>query len=284
MSIDLHCHSYISDGELSPSDVVQLAHDNGCQMLSLTDHDHLGGLAEAHEKARELGMTLINGVEASVTWRGKVVHIVGLNVDTNNEVLQSNLANVRSGRIERLAAISEKLKKQGIDGVYEGALAKSTNPEMVGRAHIARFLLEEGHVRNMQQAFKKYLGEGKSGYVKHEWAALEDVVSWINGAGGVAVIAHPARYTMSATQMRELIQEFKDMGGKGIEVASGSHSVNEILNYALLAQRFEMHASIGSDFHKIGEGCSLGKPPALPPICQPIWQLWEDATQQGKQQ
>ncbi len=274
MSIDLHSHSNISDGALSPTEVVQLAHQNGCQALALTDHDHVGGLAEAKVATDAVGMTLINGVEASVTWNGKVVHIVGLNIDPDNATLNKNLAQVRSGRIERLAAISERLAKVGIDGVYEGALAKASNPEMVGRAHIARFLLGEGHVRNMQQAFKKYLGEGKCAYVKHEWAALEDVVAWIVGAGGDAVIAHPARYDMSATKMRELIQDFKTAGGIGIEVASGSHSVNEILNYAMLAQRFELYASNGSDFHQMGEGCSIGSPPALPPICQPIWQRW----------
>ncbi len=274
MSIDLHCHSNISDGGLNPTDVVQLAYDNGCRVLSLTDHDHLGGLAEARAKANQLGMTFINGVEASVTWQGKVVHIVGLNFDANNLDLDNNLKQVRSGRQERLARISEKLAKQGIEGVYEGALAKAGNPEMVGRAHIARFLLEQGLVRNMQQAFKKYLGDGKSAYVKHEWASLADVVTWITAAGGDAIIAHPARYEMSATKMRELIQEFKDLGGVGIEVGSGSHSVNEILNFALLAERFDMYASLGSDFHNIGEGCTLGKPPALPPICKPIWQRW----------
>ncbi|WP_434779663.1 PHP domain-containing protein [Neisseria sp. Ec49-e6-T10] len=272
MQIDLHCHSYISDGQLSPTQLMQLAHQNGTQMIALTDHDHLGGIQEARDAAQLLGLQFISGVEVSTTWRGRSIHIVGLNVDEHNQQLQTQLAQVRSGRLERLLKMSDRFDKKGIHGVYEGALALSENTEMVGRAHIARFLVKEGHVKNMNQAFKKYLGDGKSAYVAHEWASIPEAISWIRQAGGIAVIAHPGRYAISATAMRSLIEEFKDAGGEAIEVACSCHKQNEIINYALLAQRYELFSSVGSDFHAIGEGGRvLGQPPSLPVICRPVW-------------
>ena len=277
MSIDLHCHSHVSDGALSPRDLVHKAAANGAQVLALTDHDHIGGLAQAREAAAEVNIRLINGVEVSVTWRGRVVHILGLNFADAADELAAALAQVRQGRDMRLQQMADKLARKGIPGAYEGALAlASGNPEMVGRAHLARFLLNQGHVRNMQQAFKRWLGEGKPAYVAHEWASLADAVAWINRAGGVAVIAHPARYGLSATAMRALVEAFKELGGAAIEVASSSHSLSERLNYALLAERYQLYASAGSDFHAPGEGgCVLGQPPALPPICRPVWSLWD---------
>lgn len=269
---DLHFHSYISDGVLAPSEVIARAHENGANLVALTDHDHTGGVAEAQAKAQELGITCVTGAELSVTWRHQCVHIVGLNFDLHDETMQKNLLAVRQGRQERLARMSEKLEKKGITGVYEGALALAPNPEMVGRAHIARYLLQTGHVKNMQQAFKKYLGEGKPGYVSHEWAELSDAVGWITGAGGIAVIAHPGRYSISATAMRELISQFKEAGGGALEVASSSHSLNERINFAMLADKYELFSSVGSDFHVPGEGGrSIGNPPELPAICQPVW-------------
>ncbi len=168
--------------------------------------------------------------------------------------------------------ISERFAQKGISGVYEGALQLASNPEMVGRAHAARFLIQQGVVKNMTQAFKKYLAEGKSAYVAHQWADFAEAVSWIKDAGGMAVIAHPGRYTISATLMRALIEEFKEAGGAAIEVASSSHKQNEILNFALLAERYELFSSAGSDFHVPGEGGRvMGQPPPLPKICRPIW-------------
>lgn len=269
---DLHMHSYISDGSLSPAAVVTRAFENGANLIALTDHDHTGGVAEAQKMAQDLGIVCVTGAEISVTWRKQSVHIVGLNFDLQDETLQSNLVNVRKGRLERLARMSERLAKKGLNGIYEGALALAPNPEMVGRAHIARFLLQNGQVKNMQQAFKKYLGEGKLGYVSHEWAQLEDAVYWITNAGGIAVLAHPGRYNISATALRELITQFKIAGGGALEVASSSHSLNERIHFALLADKFGLLSSCGSDFHIPGEGGrSIGNPPELPAICQPIW-------------
>ena len=274
MNIDLHCHSNVSDGALPPTEVVRLAKENGAKLLALTDHDNLQGLPEARAEAARLDLPFVNGVEVSITWNSKVIHIVGLNMRDEAPELQAALDTLRSGRITRLQLMSEKLEKKGIAGAYDGALALAGNPDSVGRAHLARYLVQAGHVKNMQQAFKKYLGDGKPAYVKHEWASLEDALAWITAAGGVAVIAHPARYDMSATKMREFITEFKAAGGVGIEVASSSHTLSERLNYAMLAESFELYASAGSDYHALHEGGQLGVPPELPPICKPIWELF----------
>lgn len=277
--IDLHCHSTVSDGMLAPAEVVRLAHANGCTLLSLTDHDHTGGLSEARAQANVLGLRFVNGVEISVTWRGRTIHIVGLDFDERDDTLQTLLAGVRQGRLKRLEAIAGKLAKKGIDGAYEGALALAANPEMVSRTHVAEFLINGGHVRNKQQAFTKYLGDGKSCAVKHEWADLSDCVRAINGAGGLAVIAHPMRYGFSATAKRNLFEEFKSLGGAGIEVHSGNCSKNDRLNYALLAERFGLLASAGSDFHRQGDfsGGILGACPELPESCRPVWTQFKHA-------
>ncbi|WP_373780273.1 PHP domain-containing protein [Neisseria dentiae] len=277
--IDLHCHSYISDGALSPAEVVRLAHANGCTLLALTDHDHTGGLAEARAEAQKCGIRLINGVEISVTWRKRTVHIVGLDFDDGNEDLQNLLAEVRKGRLKRLEAIAAKLEKKGISGAYEGALALAANPEMVSRTHVAEFLIHAGHVRNKQQAFTKYLGDGKPASVQHEWAGLAEAVAAVNGAGGLAVIAHPMRYGFSATAKRNLFEEFKAVGGAAIEVHSGNSDKNDRLNYALLAERYGLLASAGSDFHRQGDysGGILGACPELPGNCKPVWDFFQTA-------
>lgn len=270
--VDLHCHSYISDGQLAPKEVVELAHQNGADMMALTDHDHLGGVKEAQQAADKLGIKLISGVEVSTTWQGRSIHVVGLCVDLNDELFEKRLKTIRSGRQERLKQISNRFEKLGIDGVYEGALSLASNPEMVGRAHVSRYLVQEGIVKNTAQAFKKFLAEGKKAYVSHDWADFAEAVAWIKEAGGLSVIAHPGRYKMSATKMRTMIEEFKEAGGDALEVASSSHRQNEILNFALLAERYELLSSSGSDFHALGEGGRLmGKPPELPKICRPIW-------------
>lgn len=271
--IDLHCHSTVSDGRLTPAEVARLAHSNGCTMLALTDHDHTGGLAEARAESEKLGMRFINGTEVSVTWRGRTIHIVGLDFNEHDEKLQALLAEVRKGRLKRLEAIAEKLAKKGISGAYEGSLALAANPEMVSRTHIAEFLINAGHVRNKQQAFTKYLGDGKSCAVRHQWAELADCVAAITGAGGIAVIAHPMRYGLSATAKRNLFEEFKALGGTAIEVHSGNCDKNDRLNYALLAERYGFLASVGSDFHRLNDfsGGILGACPELLANCLPVW-------------
>lgn len=272
--IDLHCHSNISDGALPPREVVRLAHANGCTLLALTDHDHTGGLAEARQEAEALGVRLISGVEISVSWRKRTIHMVGLNFDEQNSRLQNLLAHVRQGRLERFARMAEKLERRGFTGVHEGALALVPNREMASRTHLAQWLIEQGHVRNKQQAFKKYLGDGKPAWVKHEWASLEQAVAAVLDAGGIAVIAHPIRYGLSATAQRNLFTEFKALGGQAIEVHSATTNLNDRLNYARLADQHGFLASAGSDFHRaddFGSG-KLGACPPLPERCRPVWQ------------
>lgn len=275
--IDLHCHSTISDGSLTPAEVVEAACRNGCTMLALTDHDHTGGLSEARSAAARLGLRFVNGVEVSVTWRHRTIHIVGLDFDEGDIALQKLLADVRKGRLARLEAISAKLEKKGIGGAYEGALALAANREMAGRTHLAEFLVCNGFVRNKQQAFAKYLGEGKSCSVAHQWAGLEDCVEALKNAGGISVIAHPMRYGLSATAKRCLLEEFKSLGGTAIEVHSGNCGKNDRLNYALLASRHGLLASVGSDFHRFGDfgGGLLGACPELPQICVPVWERFK---------
>lgn len=273
MSIDLHCHSTVSDGALSPAEVVALAQCNGCTLLALTDHDHTGGLAEARRAACATGLRLINGVEISVTWRQRTIHIVGLDFDDSDPTLQDLLARVRQGRRARLRAIADKLARQGIPNAYEGALARAANPDMVSRTHLAEFLIHGGHVRNKAQAFSKYLGDGKPASVPHTWASLDEAVAAIRAANGLAVIAHPIRYGFSATAKRHLFDEFAALGGQAIEVHSGNSSANDAANYAFLAQRHGLMASCGSDFHRNGDygGGVLGVCPPLPHGCRPVW-------------
>ncbi|MCG7657229.1 PHP domain-containing protein [Wielerella bovis] len=277
--IDLHCHSTISDGALLPTEVVQLAAQNGCTMLALTDHDHTGGLADARTEAMRRNIRFINGVEISTTWRGRSIHIVGLDFDEHDANLQNLLANVRHGRIERAQHIGDKLAKKGIFGAFDGAMALATNPEMISRTHFADWLVQNGHARNKQNAFSKYLGDGKCAAVKHEWADLGDAVRAIIGARGLAIIAHPMRYDLSATARRNLFDEFVALGGHAMEVHSGSCQLNERLNYALAAERHGLLASVGSDFHRLGDysGGVLGACPELPPICKPVWDYFRSS-------
>ena len=245
---------------------------DGWRLLALTDHDNTGGLAQARQAAESSGMRLVSGAELSVSWRTRTIHIVGLDFDEGDGTLQALMRRVRQGRLERLAQIAEKLAKQGISGAYEGALALAANPEMVSRTHIADFLVHAGHVRRKQQAFDKYLGDGKCASVPHRWGSLDETVSAVLGAGGIAVIAHPMRYGLSATARRNLFQEFKNAGGRAIEIHSGRTEMNERRNYALMAQRFGFLASAGSDFHREGDyhGGALGVCPPLPE-CEPVW-------------
>ncbi|UDM16967.1 3',5'-nucleoside bisphosphate phosphatase [Vogesella sp. XCS3] len=272
-SIDLHFHSTASDGGLAPAEVIRRAAERGATLLALTDHDCTAGLAEAAATASACGVPFLNGVEVSVSWQQRhTVHIVGLGIDAANPVLQAGLKSIRDGRVERARQMSASLEKAGIHGAFDGAMQFAGNPEMVGRTHFARFLVQSGEVKDVKTVFRKYLTNGKPGYVPHEWASLEDAVAWIRAAGGMAVIAHPGRYDMGRTLIERLILDFKTAGGEGIEIASGSHSLDDMIKFALHAQRHELYASAGSDFHAPGEGGrDVGSTQPLPPICQPVW-------------
>lgn len=272
---DLHCHSTVSDGLLAPQDVAARAAAHGVTLWALTDHDEVAGQAAAREAATSLGIAYLSGVEISVTWAGRTLHIVGLGIDPDNAELVQGLERTRSGRCARAEDMSEALAKLGIEGAYAGALGYAGNPDMVSRTHFARFLVEHGHCRDISEVFDRYLGDGKPGYVPHRWARLADAISWIKGAGGVAVMAHPGRYTLSLVEHSALFDEFKDLGGEGVEVITGSHTPDQYALYADVARRYGLLASRGSDFHGPGEGrIELGELPPLPDNLTPVWSRW----------
>ncbi len=275
MNADLHCHSTVSDGQFSPAEVAARAQANGVTLWSLTDHDQLGGQREAREAAASLGMAYRPGVEISVTWAGKTVHIVGMNVDPDNAQLQRGLESTRNGRAARGVAIGEALAAVGIPNAFEGALRYTDDPDMISRTHFARYLVEAGYARSASDVFARYLGDGKSGFVGHRWAKLADCMKWIREAGGEPIIAHPGRYDFTPVQFAALFDEFIQMGGKAIEVVTGSHTPDQYREYADVARRYGFEASRGSDFHGAGEGrVDLGKLPPLPDDLTPVWQRW----------
>ncbi len=274
MNIDLHCHSNVSDGALAPAEVARRAAGKGVEVWALTDHDQLGGLAEAREAALGSGMRFIDGVEISVTWRGSTIHVVGLRIDPGNATLAGGLARVRGGRIERAKRMAQELADAGIEGAFEGALRHAENPSMVSRTHFARFLAQVGAVTEMKDAFRKYLVPGKPGYVPHQWADLADAVGWIRGAGGQAVLAHPGRYDLSPAALDALLAEFRAAGGEAIEVVTGSHSPEQFRQFGAIAAQQNFAASRGSDFHGPQEGAEFGSLPPLDPRLRPVWRDW----------
>jgi len=251
MTVDLHCHSYVSDGSLSPTEVVTRAHGNGVAMLALTDHDTLEGLPEAKATADSLGVRLIPGIEFSSRWSRLGVH-----------------------REARAREIGRKLAKRGFEGCYEGAAAIA-GVGQIGRPHFAKYLVEQGAVKNFQQAFKKYLGAGKAGDVKCHWPEIGNVVEWINDAGGVAVLAHPGHYKLTRTKLKRLVEDFTEVGGKAIEVVSGASQPADSQYHAQLANLFGLKASCGSDFHHPDNRWSdLGRFAPMPSGCEPVWELF----------
>jgi predicted metal-dependent phosphoesterase TrpH len=255
-----------------PADVVARAAERGVKALALTDHDDVSGLAEAHTAAEAAGIELIDGVEVSVTWNEHTIHVVGLRIDPTSDVLVEGLRANRAGRNERAERMSAGLERVGIPGALEGARGFVTNPELVSRTHFARFLVQSGRARSTQAVFDMYLGVGKPGYVPHAWASLDNAVAWITSAGGLPVIAHPGRYKLDEPERARLLGGFKDMGGVGVEVVTGSHTPDQFSYWARRAHEFGLLASVGSDFHGPRESYrDLGDLPALPGGCTPIW-------------
>jgi predicted metal-dependent phosphoesterase TrpH len=280
LNADLHCHSVVSDGTLTPEALAARAKANGVQLWALTDHDEVGGQDRAMAAAKALDMKYLTGVEISITFAGKTIHIVGLGFDHKNPALVQGLHNTRGGRSERAKEMSEGLAKVGIHGAYEGSLKYVGNPELISRTHFARFLVETGVCKDTSEVFRKYLTEKKPGFVPHRWASLENAVTWITGAGGMAVIAHPARYGLTPNEEFALFTEFKNHGGRAVEVITGSHSSADALQYADTALEFELAASRGSDFHSPEEShTDLGTLPWLPGQLTPVWELLADRVQ-----
>ena len=277
---DLHCHSTVSDGTLEPEVVAARARANGVDLWALTDHDEVGGLQRAAAAARAQGLAFLTGTEISVTFANTTVHIVGLGFDASDERLVQGLRQTRGGRGERAQEMAAQLAQVGIPGAYEGALRYVGNPELISRTHFARFLVEQRVCRDTGEVFRRFLTEGKPGFVPHRWARLGDAVRWICDAGGVAIIAHPARYSLSANEEFALFSEFRQHGGQGVEVVTGSHTTAECATYAGMARDFGLAASRGSDFHSPDEShTDLGTLPPLPGDLNPVWDLLADRIQ-----
>ena len=280
LNADLHCHSVVSDGTLTPEELALRAKSNGVELWALTDHDEVGGQARAAAAAHAQGLDYLTGVEISVTFAGETVHIVGLGFDATDSRIVNGLAQTRGGRGLRAQEMSHGLAKVGIKGAYEGALKYVGNPELISRTHFARYLVESGVCKDTYEVFRKYLTDNKPGFVPHRWASLGDAVGWIVQSGGVAVIAHPARYDFTANEEFALFTEFKLHGGQGVEVITGAHTSAEAIEYAGMAKEFGLAVSRGSDFHSPDESrIDLGALPFLPGDLTPIWTLLHDKIQ-----
>ena len=273
LNADLHSHSRYSDGTLSPTALAERAQRNGVALWALTDHDETRGLAEAGAAAAALGMGFLTGTEVSVTFAGETVHIIGLGFDADNAALQAGLARTRGGRLARAQAMADSLAQVGLKGAFDGALRYVSNPDLISRTHFARWLVETGVCADTYSVFRRYLTEGKPGFVNHCWAGLGEAVRWITQAGGVAVIAHPGRYRLTVNEEFALFSEFKAHGGQGVEVLTGSHGQADRSKYAAMAQEFSLLASRGSDFHSPAESrTDLGSLPDLAGHLLPVWQ------------
>lgn len=273
LNADLHCHSVVSDGTLTPEALAQRAKANGVELWALTDHDEIGGQARAIAAARGAGLPYLTGTEISVTFAGVTVHIVGLGFDHTDPALVQGMRQTRGGREARARDMAADLAKVGIPGAFEGAMKFVDNPELISRTHFARYIVEAGFCHDTSEVFRKYLSEGKPGFVPHRWASLRDAVGWITAAGGMAIVAHPGRYNFTANEEYALFTEFKALGGQGVEVVTGAHGQADVLKYTEFCREFDLLASRGSDFHSPDEShTDLGKLPDLPGSLTPVWE------------
>lgn len=272
---DLHSHTTASDGVLTPAELVQRAVNNNVNVLAITDHDTVKGLSEAHNyiAQQQLPLHLIDGVEISTLWKNTEIHIVGLNIDVQNQSLIKLLMQQENLRIDRAKEIAYKLSKVSIADAYEQAQVYAKG-DIVSRAHIARFLVDKGYVKDIQKAFKKYLGKSGYAYVAPKWTSIDVAINVIQQAKGQAVLAHPSRYSFTLSKMKTLITHFKELGGDGIEVSQSRQTLDDLKTLAKCANDFNLLASQGSDFHHTESYLDLGKTSALPSSVQPIWYNW----------
>jgi predicted metal-dependent phosphoesterase TrpH len=272
---DLHCHSTRSDGLLAPAEIVRRAASRGVDVLALTDHDELAGLAEAREAAGETALEFVCGSELSVSWQDLTIHVVALRIDPAHPGLSAGLEAIRRGRETRGQRIGKALEAAGIPGAWDGARRYVTSERLISRTHFARFLVEAGYAREIKDVFKRYLAPGLPGYVEHAWATLPDAIGWIHAAGGDAVLAHPGRYKVSSSGLQRLLAHFRDAGGDAIEVRSPSHTAAQVAQFASLARAYGLRGSMGSDYHGPGESAiDLGDLPPLPAGVTPVWKNW----------
>jgi predicted metal-dependent phosphoesterase TrpH len=266
---DLHTHSTASDGVLAPSALIERAKRHGVDTLALTDHDTIGGIAEAREAAAE-GIRLIAGVEISVSWRGHLIHVVGLGIDESDSDLILGLESLRDRRDDRAEQMAMRLEKAGIRSALEGARRYQTT-EILSRTHFARYLVEAGKVDSVDEAFKRFLNAGTPGHVPMQWATLPETIDWITGAGGAAVVAHPGRYRIDENQLDQLLEDFVEAGGIGIEVVCSNQKPDQIERFAGIARKYGLQASAGSDFHSPKSNRELGRLAPLPEYVIPVW-------------
>ena len=277
INVDLHMHSTASDGVVAPCDLVARGLANGLQLMALTDHDTIDGLDEARQAAKDYRVGFLNGVEISVSWGGETLHLVGLGFDPGQGPLASNLNALQLSRRERASAMDAGLQAHGLPSVLEDAMAYAGNPNLIGRTHFARALVARGVCHHVQDVFDRFLTPGKPGYVPHQWATLSEAMAWIQGSGGICVLAHPARYRLTDTARWALLQEFMGLGGQVIEVSTGSHSLDDTQRYRQLSVELGLKASRGSDFHSPTESrCDVGAAPVLPDGCDPVWSGWPE--------
>ncbi|HEX2666830.1 MAG TPA: PHP domain-containing protein [Gammaproteobacteria bacterium] len=270
--IDLHTHSAHSDGTLAPEALVALAAGRGVKTLALTDHDTLAGIPAARAAAAGTALRLVSGVEVSVSWEHKALHVVGLDVDPGHPALMGGLARLQEVRDARAVEIGRKLEAKGVAGAYAGALALAGEARPT-RTHFARFLHQQGHVKDEAQAYRKFLGRGKPAHVSATWASLQEAIGWIHAAGGQAVLAHPFRYDLTRAWLVKVLTAFKQAGGDAMEVVSGRGNPDEFHTALHLAQRFELAASVGSDFHAPATYSQPGvKTEELPMNVPKIWE------------
>lgn len=271
-NFDLHNHSTCSDGLLSPTQLIELAARTGTDAIALTDHDNIEGLAEAEAAAKRAGIGFVPGVEISVSWGDVTLHVVGLKIDPEAAPLRAGLESIRAGRMGRARRIAEALEKLGFPDTFDAAYALAANETLLSRTHFGRHLVARGAVRDMQQAFDKYLAKGKPAYVPHRWAGLEEALGWIRSSGGTAVLAHPGRYDLKPMMRDELLGQFKALGGAAIEVVTGSHRPEQYATWQRLATQFGFLASRGADYHGPGESpCEPGRLPPLHGSLTPVW-------------
>ena len=272
MIFDLHTHTTASDGALTPVELIQFAEEQNVACLAITDHDTLDAYQRL-DLTTSHALKLVVGLELSTNWQGHGIHIIGLNVDRNNETLAAGIRSQQEARLSRAITIAKRLQKTGIDNPLP-AVRKIAGDSVIGRPHFARHLVEIGHAKDISAAFRKYLGNGKIGDVKQCWETLPAVVSWIRAAGGTPVLAHPAKYGMTWTKLRALIQDFADAGGQAIEVVCGSQESTITKKLARLSNEFELAASCGSDFHQVSSWSVPGKFQPLPDSVTKVWDLW----------
>lgn len=276
MKRDLHSHTFYSDGSLSPQELVMRAHMQQLDELAITDHDSVMGLAEAfvQQRGETRALSIIPGIELSTAWHGFDIHIVGLNIRWQDAQLAERLHIQQQARTSRAERIGDKLAKAGMVNAYEDAV-KLAGKGQVTRAHFARALVNSSQVASFDTAFRKYLGKGKRAHVTPKWISIAQAVTWINDAGGIAVLAHPGRYDLSAKWLRRLLVEFKQAGGRAMEVIYPGLSPALKQQMVAYATEYELLASTGSDFHSPGRWCELGRHLALPDGVIPVWQVWQ---------